>query len=548
MGGEIVRLAFSGRRNVGRRVVHHRARRAVHAGERRIVQLRVAERRRAFEVVAQPQRVPDLVHDRVVEPLLGVPLAVGRRGARVLLEQQRTERRLRDGVFFERALLAARPGGVLFTAERARDVERTGRLCIGVVRALRRQHAVDVSAFDRAQRLAVDDHGGANDLAGVRIAHVRAVRAEIGLIRRDPADGRVARVVRIEARIGRRILDDDRVGMTDLGERVVPGQDPAPHRVAVLRRDLVGQIKGDRAVVEVPPFDEALERAGLGVVAVTLARGDEIADPVVRVARDELRIPLGRCDDAVVHADRNAPPVGHGGQRVRRPVEREVDADLVVAREGFGRQIVRLARVDRERRPHGENQESRQRRRRDTATEIGADSLEIGEEQRRRHDDVLLGRILGDDRGREDHRVGDADRQRVCRRAALVGDVARVGRDPQDALADELERDGERLVDAPGEGAAAHSALDRRQDDVRLVEVLGPQVEEELVVLAHQIDDARLLRRRLHEGRVRLRRRPARAGTGRRPARAGSGPHGRALRRRRRFGGRGGAERRPGRR
>ena len=60
---KVVGLPFAGRGDVRRRVIHHRTGRAVRARERRIVELRVRERRRTGEIVPQAERMSDLVHD-----------------------------------------------------------------------------------------------------------------------------------------------------------------------------------------------------------------------------------------------------------------------------------------------------------------------------------------------------------------------------------------------------------------------------------------------------------------------------------------------------
>ena len=225
---------------------------------------------------------------------------------------------------------------------------------------------------------------------------MRAVGAEVRLVRGDPADGRVARVVGIPTGIGRPVLHHDRVGVADMREGVVPSEDAAPDRLSVFRWDLVGEIERDRSVVEIPAIDEPFERCRRRVVPEPFARGDEVAHAVVGVARHEARIALRRGDDAVVHHDRDAAPVGDGRHRVGRSVESQVDADLVVAREGLGPAVVRLRRVDRERRVHGKAQP--RERGPGAAAKIGADAFEIGHEDARRDDRVLVLRILGDDR------------------------------------------------------------------------------------------------------------------------------------------------------
>ncbi len=200
-------LLLARQRDVDRVVLHHRAGDAVLARELEVAQLRLRVDGRRAEVVAQAQRVADLVHRDVLEVGQHERLGLRAVGVELAARLQQVEARSRAPASRIRRSQAHAIRGVATNAGSAAG----GRIC-----STRIERAA-------AQTRRIDADVGVEDLAGARIDLARADGAE-----RRPCASVIQRIdawrassVSKSASSGW-IFDLQRVLEADLLERLVP--------------------------------------------------------------------------------------------------------------------------------------------------------------------------------------------------------------------------------------------------------------------------------------------------------------------------------------
>src|SRR5207247_9076897 len=189
-----------------------------------VVELAGLEDGAGAEVVAQAERVADLVRDQLDDVLVhefGLEFGA-ERAAR--LEHRGAERDL-----------LRHPTGVVAHAARvAGPGAREPRT--RVVRVADRAHELLPEPPGAPDDALADADVGVVDLARIRV-RARGADREGGVHGREPADGDVARVGRVPGRGVALLLDNHRVLEADLRERLVPQHRAFPARVAVFYRD-----------------------------------------------------------------------------------------------------------------------------------------------------------------------------------------------------------------------------------------------------------------------------------------------------------------------
>ena len=458
--------------------------------EHRIGELRLGVDARRAEVVAQAERVADLVHRRVLEVGVDEGLGLGTVGVELAarLEHVGGIAQLLGGELAIGADPAAHQHGPLLgrgVAAAERVVHAAGREDLRARRA------------DIARRQAFDADGGVENLAAARIDVTRADRAEGRRGIRHPADRGAAEIERVEIGVVGLHLDMDGVLEADLLEGLVPLEHAGRDRRAVLERhravdpvddrlDRLGERRVGILLLEPPAVDVALPRRALQVVAEIEATAFEVADARVGLAAMHR---LGRQSrQRIVDAEKQAARIGHGTRRRRLR---------------HARRRARLRHRDRRGRVVAEHLENEQIRRRPrfgdrriarvervalaiAALQIHAEAEQVGEEQRVRLDQHRLALGLGQAqhrRAREQAgRIGGLDRERF--RRSGPGEVADVAPDQLHLVVDAAELDDPAVLHQAAEEAAfADAALKLGRKKEGLVEVFRLQLEPELVVL-----------------------------------------------------------------
>ena len=187
-------------------------------------------RGRRAEIVAQAQRVAGLVHHHVLDVRGDEALDVRavRRELAARLEQRQAEHRFAGGAV---AVLAV---GAVGRRQHRRRAAGRGR------------HGLGAQVAHRAHVHRVDADVGVEDLAGARVDHRHADRAERRLRHRLPAHRRMPDVGGVEVGVVGLDLDLQRILVADALERLVPLQDAGAHRLAVGERNVAVQPEHDR--------------------------------------------------------------------------------------------------------------------------------------------------------------------------------------------------------------------------------------------------------------------------------------------------------------
>ena len=321
-----VRGGVAGAGQVDRRVLHHRAGESVLVREFGVGQLRFGVDARAAEVVAQAQRVADLVDRGVGEVVEHPLLGLGARRVEVAARLEHVHRigQLLGGHVGVLALIGVVAG--TRSAARRELGHPLGRARLHqrrpVHRHPRREH-LRAQRAHVARRQALEADVGIEDLPGARVDLAGPDGTERRRRVGHPADRRHADVERVEIGIVGLRLDDDRVLEADALEGVVPHQDALGDGVAVLQRDRAIEPEGDRLdrlrqgsarvlLLQAPAIDLMAARRARQIVAEVLHHGVEVTDARIRPARPH-RL-LRQHGQRVVHAEEQA---AHVGQRVR---------------------------------------------------------------------------------------------------------------------------------------------------------------------------------------------------------------------------------------
>ncbi|EWS57824.1 hypothetical protein Y694_04242 [Methylibium sp. T29-B] len=475
---------LAGRRQVDGGVLHHRAGQRMVGGEGRVGQLRLAVDPGGTEVVAQPQRVADLVHRHVLQVGQHVGLGVEAAGIEFAARLEHVER------------VAELLGGAIGVSAGSGVMPRMR------VRALTDREHLGALGAAVARGQALDADVGIDDFAAARIDVARADGAEGRCRVGHPAHRGAVHVQRVEVGIVGLHLDANRITETDALEGLVPLQDAGADGAAVLVRDAAVQPVGDGLdrlgqrrrrvlLLQTPAVDEALARRAREVVAEIAAHALEVADAGIGGTRRH-RL-LGQPGQRVVDGDEQAACVGHGAGRARH--HRRARLGLGDAGGGVMPQHLEAHRVGQRAlladrgvaRLEGVALAVAAVQRRGNAQQI-ADEQRIELDQHRLALRVrLAGHRRAGDEARRERRL-----HRTAGRRARGGGVREVRRDQLHLIVEPAELDdaraaGHQAAEQPGL-ADAGGQLGRKE--VRPVQILGLQLEPELVLLAPQREQA----------------------------------------------------------